>query len=99
MSVTREDLALSRGARFRITSFEPDRIVIRDVGPWSKHKTITNDAEGVIKRLDPAPGQRVFYYDSEGNLDELVHEDGKFVRFAPGPSMQERFPGHPGDGY
>jgi hypothetical protein len=70
-------------ARFRIEQFEPERIVIRDLGPWDKHQTVTNDAEGVIARLMPAPQQRVFYYDSSGRLDELVHESGRFARFAP----------------
>lgn len=75
----------SRSARFRIEKFEVDRIVIRDLGPWDQHLSVTNDAEGVIRQLRPAPQQRVFYYDSMGQLDELVHEDGRFVRFAPGP--------------
>lgn len=73
-----------RAARFRVETFEPDRIVIRDLGPWDKHLTVTNDAENVIRRLSPAPRQRVFYYDSLGQLDELVHANGAFVRFAPG---------------
>lgn len=75
----------SCAARFRIESLTPEHIVIRDVGPWTEHPTVTNDAEGVIRALSPAPMQRVFYYDSEGELDELVHRDGRFVRFAPGP--------------
>lgn len=73
-----------REARFRIENFEPEQIIIRDLGPWDKHLTVTNDAENVIRRLNPAPKQRVFY-DSMGQLDELVHENHAFVRFAPGP--------------
>lgn len=78
-------LVMKRSAQFRVESFDPERLVIRDLGPWSIFPSVTNDAEGVLKRLSPAPGQRVFYYDSEGQLDELVHENGRFVRFAPGP--------------
>lgn len=81
-----------REAKFTVESFDPAQIIIRDVGPWDKHLSVTNDAEGVIARLDPAPMQRVFYYDSEGHLDELVHRDGKFLKFAPGPS-KARDPG------
>jgi len=28
-------------------------------------------------------GQRLLYYDSENELTELLHKDGKFVGFAP----------------
>ncbi|HET6373224.1 MAG TPA: hypothetical protein VFG76_07950 [Candidatus Polarisedimenticolia bacterium] len=63
-------------------------LVIKDVGPWDRHLTITNDAESVVKRLAsdghlPA-GRRLFYIDSEGEKDELVVQDGRFVRFGPG---------------
>jgi len=71
-------------ARFRVEHFSPERIVIRDLGPWSQHMTVTNDAEWVIEKLSPAPLQRVYYYDSEGQLDELLHRNQRFVGFAPG---------------
>lgn len=53
-------------------------VVIRDVGLWDRQLTITNDAEGVVERLAKAHkigrGTRLFYYDSEGELDELKVE-------------------------
>ncbi len=68
-------------------SSEP--LVIRDVGPWDKHLSVTNDAESVVEELVRnnrlLPGQRLLYYDSENMLDELVVKDGKFAGFAPGP--------------
>jgi hypothetical protein len=64
-------------------------LVIRDLGPWDVHFTVTNDAECVVQRLLTtgalAPGQRLFYWDSEGLLDELLVKDGNFAGFAPGP--------------
>jgi hypothetical protein len=30
-------------------------------------------------------GRRLLYFDSEGELDENVHDKGRFARFAPGP--------------
>ncbi len=73
-----------RSAKFRVEAFDPTRIVLRDLGPWDEHLSVTNDAEGVIEKLSPAPMQRVFCFDSAGSLDELVHDNqGHFVRFAP----------------
>lgn len=64
-------------------------LVIKDVGPWDSHPTITNDAEAVVEELAAKghlpDGRRLFYIDSEGAEDELVHEHGRFVGFAPGP--------------
>jgi hypothetical protein len=57
-------------------------------------KTITDDAEWVtdtLKKLDflRAP-RKVLYRDTEGNIDELVHVDGKFSAFKPasGPAAE-----------
>ena len=51
-------------------------IVIRDVGIHDRQLTVTNDVEGVIKRLWDAfyliDGTRLFFYDSGGELDEIV---------------------------
>ncbi len=58
-------------------------ILIRDVGPWESFPTVTNDAEQVVLRLKPQKAQRVFYFDSLGELGELVVRDGKFKGFAP----------------
>ena len=51
-------------------------LVIRDLGPWDEHPTVTNDMEHVIDDLLRTGqfqfGQRLFAYDSEGILDEVV---------------------------
>lgn len=77
-------------ANFRIEHAGTFEVVIRDIGPWDEHPTVTNDAEGVVARLikagDLQRGQRLFYYDSEGRFDEIIFRDGRFVTFRPGPS-------------
>lgn len=64
-------------------------LVISDVGPWDKHLTVTNDAEDVVDRLRNEGrlpiGQRLLYYDANGELDEIVMEAGRFLRFGPCP--------------
>ena len=61
-------------------------MIIRDVGDHSQVLTVTNDAEWVVEwivRWNPSmrEGRRLLYYDSEGILDELLIEDGKFAGF------------------
>lgn len=46
--------------------------------------SVTNDAEGVCRRVwHDYPDRRIIYRDSDGNWDELKHEGGRFVGFAP----------------
>lgn len=81
-------------AEFSILA-ETDRVVLiadqdRDHAP-----SVTNDAERVVPRVDQAVGglgtRRLYYMDSAGDFDELVHNDkGHFVRFAPGPVRLDR---------
>ena len=59
-------------------------LVIRDdVGPAP---TITNSAETVVEELYRAgqlpAGRRLFYFDSEDNVDELLVVNGKFAGFS-----------------
>lgn len=73
-------------ANFEIVSSLPDRVIIRDLGGAM---SVTNDAEWVVSQLvdESFPGpsnRRLFYYDSMGDLDEIVIVLGKFYAFAPG---------------
>lgn len=46
--------------------------------------SVTNDAEEVCERVHAVwPHHRIFYRDTDGRWDELVHLGGKFERFAP----------------
>ncbi len=62
-------------------------LIIKDIGPWNRHMTITNDAEGVVQRLVQQghlpKGRSLFYYDSEGELSEILVRDGFFAGFTP----------------
>ncbi len=64
-----------------------DVLVIRDIGPHSTFKTVTNDVENVIAFLTENgqlnDGRQLLYYDSDGDRDELLHKGGKFVGFRP----------------
>lgn len=80
-------------ANYEIVEDVPSRIVLRDLGPWDKYMTITNAAESVIEELARRPGgignRRVFYYDSAGELDELLVKDEAFAGFKYCPKLPE----------
>lgn len=79
-----------RKPRFEILEERKDYVLIRDIGPWDEYPTVTNGAEEVVADLAPMlQGRRLEYYDSDGERDQLVVRDGKFVEFAP---RQERKP-------
>jgi hypothetical protein len=71
-------------ANFEVVRSDNSVVVIRDLGPWTKHPTVTNDAEQVVAGLGSwLNGRRLLYYDSEGELGELKHEGTRFTGFAP----------------
>lgn len=82
-----------RRANFAVVGADAEQIHIKDLGPWDEHRTVTNDAESVVEVLVRCgilrPGARLFYTDSQGELDELLVADGKFAGFASGPPMPE----------
>lgn len=70
----------------------PSCLVIRDLSAQrGRHRgvSITNAAEVVVAELHAAghlpTGRRLYYYDTGGDLDELLHDAGAFVGYAPGP--------------
>lgn len=85
-----------RGANIRILHgiSTKEELVIEDIGPWDRYQTVTNDAEGVVDALTCMghlrPGRRLMYYDSGGDLDEILHDGhGRFLGFAPGPNRRK----------
>ena len=67
-------------------------VVLEDIGPWDKFLTITNGAEKVVAKMYLAGlgERRLFYYDSEGDLTELKHDNwGKFIGFGFGMLPKE----------
>lgn len=72
-------------ANYDVVEQTGDYVVIRDLGPWTNYQTITNAAEEVIKELLPTlEGRRLYYYDSSGDIGELMISDGGFAGFAFG---------------
>lgn len=85
-----------RAAHYEIVGREstPEVLVIRDCSSlpvegdyrFEARPSVTNDAERVVKQLVAGgllpPGRRLAYYDTEGQLDEIIVEDGQFAGFA-----------------
>lgn len=76
-----------RNAKYVLVRGDSHATYIRDVGPWDRHLTVTNDAEKVVETLIlqgllPA-GRRLFYYDSDGVLEEILVKNGRFIGFTP----------------
>jgi len=73
-----------RRANYEIVEQNETFVLIRDLGPWSEHPTVTNAAEDVVEELAPLlRGRRLEYFDSEGQRDQLLVVNGKFAGFAP----------------
>ena len=71
-----------RSPNYHIQSINEFSVVLVDEGPWDVYPTITNAAEEVCIEIHKHyPGKRIFYHDSDGELSELVHENGVFVRY------------------
>jgi hypothetical protein len=59
--------------------------VIKDIG-HGHSKTVTNDVDYVLEKLNTILGlnnRRVYYIDSDGGKDEIVHSGGRFKCFKP----------------
>jgi predicted nuclease with TOPRIM domain len=75
---------MSKEANFDIVYESKRLVIILDQGPWHTHKTITNDAEGVVERMiETLNGRQLEYIDSDGFRSELLITDNKFVGFGP----------------
>lgn len=61
-------------------------ILIKDLALIKGTMSITNDAEEVIENLIMTGRirDRVFYRDTNGDVDELVHDGKEFKAFMPG---------------
>jgi hypothetical protein len=71
---------------YDIRSDEPGGpLLIEDTGCREGLVTVTNDVEAVVKQLHEGghlpKGRRLFYIDSYGCKDELIHKNGRFVDF------------------
>jgi hypothetical protein len=65
---------------------------IIDIG--THEKSVTNDVENVLKHLSQYLNlgtRRLIYRDSQGNNDEILHENAIFKGFKPGHKGIELF--------
>ena len=74
-------------ATFQIVKTTAEIVWLVDLDE-SGRRSVTNDAERVVDQLYKLYGdRRIIYRDSMGNWDELIHDHGRFVRFAPARDM------------
>jgi len=83
---------------FDALAYDDDWIYIEDIGGNAGLSTVTNHRQEVLNDLaefrdDWLATRRVFYKDTDGEIDEIVHENGRFVAFRSGrqsPDMLAR---------
>lgn len=78
-------------ARYDLISTTPEHILIDDVGGRAgggNFITVTNAAEWVVEDLFDRglieAGQRLYYRDTRGEIDEILIRNRRFVGFRPG---------------
>ena len=83
-----EEFIFDNHAVYSIENETDTFVYIRDCGNHSKCKTVTNDIEWVVTDLDDSienlENKRIFYMDSEGQIDEVIHNGKTFVSFKAG---------------
>ena len=74
--------------KYRVEQNIGRSVVVRDVGGL-RDMSLTNDVEAVVEDLFIRgllpEGRLLFYFDSDGRLDQIKHSGGVFLDFAPGP--------------
>jgi hypothetical protein len=81
------ELGFENHALFRIIDEKPGYIYIMDTGRYSNCKTVTNDVEWVLGELETLcdiDNKRIFYMDSDGQIDEILHKGKTFKSFKAG---------------
>ena len=72
---------MSRSPSCIILFSDDQMLVVKDRG-LDTQLTITNGAEEFIRDIAPTlESRRLFYYDTNGVLDELIVKDGSFYDF------------------
>jgi hypothetical protein len=82
------ELMFNNHADFALAKETDQFVYIIDRGNHSQSKTVTNDVEWVLSELnDLIEGfdkKRLFYMDSEGRIDEILHTGKTFNDFKAG---------------
>ena len=79
-------LPFENHAEYDLITANSQFIYIEDTG-HHQFKTVTNDVQYVLSSLvkdNSLSNQRVFYKDSSGDIDEIVHTQGVFQQFRHG---------------
>jgi hypothetical protein len=79
-------LPFENHADFDIITFNDQFVYLEDSG-HTQCKTVTNDVKYVLSSLMndyELTNQRIFYKDSDGQIDEVVHKEGVFLKFKHG---------------
>lgn len=75
-------------SRFTVNQVTDTAIYITDDCEQHQCMSVTNDAEQVTEFLYKNFGDKqIFYKDTEGYWDELVHDKGRFITFKPGVNL------------
>jgi len=82
------ELMFDNHAVFAVCDETDDFVYIQDRGRQLNCKTITNNVSWVLSELDDLienfESKRLFYMDSDGRIDEIVHNGKYFVQFKAG---------------
>lgn len=72
-------------SRFMVQDVTNEAVYIVDLANECGTMSVTNDAENVVAMVaEHYRNRRIMYRDTNGQWDELVHDNGRFIRFAPG---------------
>jgi hypothetical protein len=85
---TQMNLPFEDHAGYKVTTTNAQFIYLEDMG-HNQFKTVTNDAGYVLAALNEEYGigdKRIFYKDSFGEIDEMLHRNGALNGFRHGHS-------------
>lgn len=71
-----------------------DFLLIEDRATEFECMSVTNGAEEVVRNLTEngfLAGRRLYYIDTTGRVDELLHENGEFKGFVAGYDSETEF--------
>jgi hypothetical protein len=76
---------MTRNANYVTHNETDDYIVLEDIGPWDRYPTITNAPEATCEAmLARLSGRKLYYIDTDGNIDQLLIHDNRFAGFVHG---------------
>jgi hypothetical protein len=73
-------------AKYSVLKKTPTMVLLQDeMGLNDTCLSVTNDAEEVVREINNwFPGIKIYYVDTLGTVDELLHINGRFTDFGHG---------------